>query len=363
MLDVQAWLSVGLVLLGVVLLVFAYYLRHKAENLRTTLLQLFELNQHVNQDALDFLDQAWPILKQAGLVKIEAQINWFGEGQVKTYASFKKSPFSKRYAVFVEDMSFQLTFFYPSASVKESRWLRLIVTSFLQMLKQDLDHKHAEILISQKRLERYQLLVQHEMKNIAQFIGLLSDQVGQLNHDQDKLKLVNRLQITLPMMSERAKNTLQTMQQPSPAFFVTEAVSLNTVLCNVLAMFEFNNVQPTGHAMVLINQGLLIEAFKNIFGNFRDHKNENLALSIEIKPADEGAWVMIKSTFDAKAVSIKAERMFEPFWTTSKSGLGLGLFLTRELLNQVNSDIHFVQNAQGLQFKIQLRNPYKQAHP
>jgi C4-dicarboxylate-specific signal transduction histidine kinase len=33
--------------------------------------------------------------------------------------------------------------------------------------------------------------------------------------------------------------------------------------------------------------------------------------------------------------------MFEPFWTTSESGMGLGLFLARELLKQFNGEIEF----------------------
>ncbi|CAN8139190.1 hypothetical protein THIOSC15_1300008 [uncultured Thiomicrorhabdus sp.] len=46
--------------------------------------------------------------------------------------------------------------------------------------------------------------------------------------------------------------------------------------------------------------------------------------------------------------------MFEPFWTTSESGLGLGLFLARELLKQVSGEIKFQQGSQHFGFILSL---------
>jgi len=356
MLYLEEWLSIGFVLVGLVLLAFAYYLRHKAENLRKTLTQLYELNQSVNQDALDFFEQAWPILEQAGLVTINANIYWFGETQNKTYSSNRKSAFKRSYQIDVDDMSFKLVVVYPKSAVEENSWLTLIVSSFVQILQQDLEHKRSEILTSQKRLERYQLFVQHEIKNIAQFIQLLSEQVVQLEQDSDKLKLINRLQTSLPIMSERAKNTLQKMQQPLHEFFVSDAVSLHSILFEILAMFELD-ADLEGDANVFIARPLLMEAFKNIFGNYRDHKNDNHNLKVKVEERESGsAKVVIESQFDSNAIKIQVERMFEPFWTSSESGLGLGLFLTRELLNQVNGDIHFSQHGNTMQFEIELQN-------
>ena len=359
MLYLEQWLSMALVLVGLVLLVLAYYLRRKAENLRKTLSSLYDLNQHVNQDALDFFEQAWSILEQAGLVKMQANIYWFGETQNRTFSANKNSNFKQTYQVSVDEMSFNLIVFYPKFSSEDNGWLTLIVSTFLQILKQDLEHKHTEILTSQKRLERYQLFVQHEIKNIAQFIQLLSEQVVSLHTDSDKLKLLNRLQTTLPIMSERAKNTLQKMQQPLHEFFVSDAVSLNAVITDILTMFELD-AKLEGDQQVFVARPLLVEVFKNIFGNYRDHQKENHDINIQIEAdSNQGALVTINSQLDSEYSLIKPERLFEPFWSSSESGLGLGLFLTRELLNQVNGKIHFSQDGTALQFQIELQNTPK----
>lgn len=350
--NLQDWLPVGFVLIGLILLLVAYYLRQKAENLRKTLTLLHELNQQVNQDALDFFEQAWPILKQAGLAEIQAEIYWFGERQYKTFTSQKPLGVKQTVQLDVDDMSFQLIVSYTRFLASDNSWLTLIVTTFVQILEQNLEHKHAEILTSQKRLERYQLFVQHEIKNIAQFIQLLSEQVVNLQADADKLKLINRLQHSLPIMSERAKNTLHKMNQPLHEFFVTDSVSLNSVISDVLAMFELQ-ARLEGDELVYIARPLLVEVFKNIFGNYRDHKNEHPDLNIQIR-SDENqqALVIIKSHLEAAQGQIKPERLFEPFWTSSESGLGLGLFLTRELLNQINGRIQFSQTGDRLCFEI-----------
>ncbi len=50
--------------------------------------------------------------------------------------------------------------------------------------------------------------------------------------------------------------------------------------------------------------------------------------------------------------AVVSERLFEPFWTTSQSGMGLGLFLTRELLQKVGGTVAFYQTEDTLGFKV-----------
>jgi C4-dicarboxylate-specific signal transduction histidine kinase len=96
--------------------------------------------------------------------------------------------------------------------------------------------------------------------------------------------------------------------------------------------------------------------FKNILGNYRDHPIGDCPLRIEINENNEGVQVRINSCLQKEDARLKSERMFEPFWTTSKSGMGLGLFLTRELLKQVGGEIGFEQHEKKMSFKITLRN-------
>ncbi|MDX1347184.1 MAG: ATP-binding protein [Thiomicrorhabdus chilensis] len=348
--------SLGLVGFGFVLLLVAYYVHQQTARLSRKIAQLYELNQQVGQDALDFFEQAWPILEKAGILSLQAQIDWFGEQRFELFGQKHSKANYRNMVLERDDMRFELQFDLPRYRGERSSWLSLIVTTFSQILQQDLDHKHAEILASQKRLERYQMFVQHEVKNIAQFIQLLSEQVERIDHDQDKLKLFNRLQSTLPVMAVRANNTIQQMKQPLQEFFADDSVDLNILIEEVLYMYQLQ-ADLTGRASVRIARPVLLEVFKNLLGNYRDHPGGDCQLSIEVESlGEEGALVRIQSCLDGSLEPLKSERLFEPFWTTSESGMGLGLFLTRELLKQVGSEITFQQTGQQLHFELRLNN-------
>jgi len=350
-------ISIFLVLLGLVLFVIAYYFHHQTRLLNQTIAQLYQLNKTVSQDALDFFEQAWLVLEGAGVNKLQANIDWFGECRRISYGKEKKNRLLKKhYFIERDDMQFDLTIWLPRYYGERSGSLDLIVLTFIQILKQDVEHKQAEILQSQKRLERYQLFVQHEIKNIAQFIQLLSEQVVQLDQDADKIRLLDRLKNTMPVMAQRASNTLQKMQQPLHEFYGSEEVGLESVIEEVLFMYELD-ADLSGKAQVMMARPVLLEVFKNILGNYRDHDLTDQQITISIESSDEQSTiVVIESVLAVKNSVLNSERLFEPFWTTSESGMGLGLFLTRELLKQVGSEIEFSHYADKAVFTLTLNN-------
>lgn len=350
------WVSVGFISLGLVLFAVAYYIHRQTAKLGKAIARLYELNQQVNRDALDFFEQGWPILNQAGIKYLRAEIEWFGERRTECLGHPEDNYAEQSYEVATEDTRFVLTFCMPKYKGEKTSWMKLILTTYSQILQQDIEHKHAEVLASQKRLERYQLFVQHEVKNIAQFIQLLSEQSEAIEQDADKVQLFDRMHQSLPVMAERARNTIQQMRAPLKAFYGRCEIDLYDQISEVLQMYQLT-AELKGHAQVQIACPVLKEVFKNLLGNYRDHGMEETGLQIGIQcQGDRGATVKIQSRLPDGQASIKPERLFEPFWTTSESGMGLGLFLTRELLKQVNSTVEFEQDAEKLCFTLELNN-------
>lgn len=357
---VADWISIALILIGLGLLGVAYYVHRQTTRLKQAIAQLYSLNQAVKQDALDFLEQAWPLLQTAGITGMNAQIDWFGERKQRRFGYIEPGAQTETATLEREDMCFVLHFALPGFGAERISRLQLIITTFSQILLQDIEHKQAEILISQKRLERYQMFVQHEIKNIAQFVQLLSEQVESLyaqgSKDDDKLRLVERLQQTLPFMAQRAANTVRQMKQPLADFFDTRPVDLHLLIADVLQMYQLQ-AHLQGQAVVQIGRPLLLEVFKNILGNYRDHPLGDCGLQIElIDRGQAGVMVVINSCLPGEEQELRSERLFEPFWTTSDSGMGLGLFLTRELLKQVGGEIHFQQQGKQVTFTLYLHH-------
>lgn len=350
------WLGLGLVIIGLTLFCTAFYFRRQSKRLSKALADLYALNQTVHQDALEFFEQSWPILASLGCLQMVANIQWFGEkkqlclGELPT--SYAKP---QTFHIAREDMVFDLQIVLNRKASEPESLSFLVIKTYLNMLEQNLVLKQAEILTSQKRLERYQLFVQHEIKNIAQFIQLLSEQVNSIQADNDKIRLVERLRQTLPVMAERAKKTILHMNRSCKKGYESSLLSLQAVLQEVVNMYDLD-VKIEGDAKILVSTPLLTEAFKNILGNFRDHAVIEPRINILIKEKLESEHVLIKISCQQSNThkTMQPERLFEPFWTTSESGMGLGLFLSREILKQMNGQIFFEQHDDYFSFLVQL---------
>jgi len=350
------WLWLVLIFIGFTLFITAAYFRRESKRLSKALSDLYALNQSVNQDALDFFEQSWPILSSLGCLKVEANIEWFGEKKQICFGD-KKFLHGKSQAFYVsrDDMVFKLKIVLNRKASESGSLSFLVIKTFINILEQNLVLKQAEILTSQKRLERYQLFIQHEIKNIAQFIQLLSEQVGMLEADQDKIRLVERLQSTLPAMAERAKKAVLHMKRSSVKGYECTELSLHSVLQDVVNMYHLEAVIE-GDATICLPNTLLMEAFKNILGNFRDHDLTKGVINIDICTESPEVLIRVHCQRDQIKSDIQSERLFEPFWTTSESGMGLGLFLARELLKQMNGRVQFEQDLTTFGFLISLKN-------
>jgi len=357
--DVLAqWIWIGPVLIGISLFFTAYYFRHQSKKLSSSLSSLYKLNQKCHQDALDFFNDAWPILEKSGCVEMQASIEWFGEKNfIKKGKSSTKGLVKQSFNVVRDDMRFDILLFITRDAAQQESLFELVTTTFLNILEQNLVLKQAEILTSQKRLERYQLFVQHEIKNIAQFIQLLSEQVQTVKEDEAKVMLVNRLSTTIPVMEQRARKTIEHMQQPLSEFYEGHVISINEIVRSIVDMYGLQ-AYIEGDVSTNLPRQVLTEVFKNILGNFRDHPSSEKPLQISVMQSLHEQTIqinIISEKLDSK--ELQAERMFEPFWTTSESGMGLGLFLSRELLKQLDGEIKFHQGTEDNEFGFLIEIP------
>ena len=357
--EILVFATVALVVIGF-FLVKAMKSSQQARRTVEGIQQIFSLNQDVEHDALDFCSRSWPILEQSGAVAAEIEIRWFGETKMLTFG--QDEPQRSRYPliekdVTCEDMAFKVHIWHSQKDATQSSRLEgLVLQTFLFMLQQNTLLKEEEIRNSQLRLERYQMFVQHEIKNIAQFIKMLSASVSRISTDEDKIRLFDRLQSSLPIMESRATKTIQSMKSPDSMSYEAKLVNISSVVREVCRMFDLD-ANVLGDAITTLRKEFLIEILKNVLGNFRDHKSSsNLAIYVyDAHTSPDHVEIQIFSE-KIPGVSLMPERLFEPFWTTSDSGLGLGLFLAREMLKQDNGEIRFHQTSTHYGFILTLPN-------
>lgn len=358
--PLTTWVWLGLIVMGLSLFFTAYYFRLQSKRLRHALSRLYEINKQVEQDAIDFFHQAWSVLESVGCVRLQADVAWFGESKaIKKGQPVGAKRVKKQYQVVRDDMGFEIIIYMQRDAARSESMAGLVITTFLHILEQNLVLKQSEILTSQKRLERYQLFVQHEIKNIAQFIQMLSEQVQAVKHSEDKIKLVERVATTLPIMAQRARKTIDHMKQPLDEFYVGNVFAIQDIIAEVLGMYSLH-ADIKGDVSTNVSKEILLEVFKNILGNFRDHPTSSKPLTIRITKSKSTTGQTIRVIVLSEKISEQdfvSERMFEPFWTTSESGMGLGLFLSRELLKKVDGNVQFYQTIEEDRFGFIINLP------
>lgn len=71
-------LSLLLVIVGVTMVLVYAYLKRKSRFANILILDLYRINQEVNQEVLSFLEQSWEVLELAGFQKLVGQVHWYG---------------------------------------------------------------------------------------------------------------------------------------------------------------------------------------------------------------------------------------------------------------------------------------------
>lgn len=344
-------LAAGLFLMGSTLLGAFFYLRSQSYKLKRLIQKLYQVNADVESDVLDFIECAWPVLQNAGIRGLKGSVLWYGEK--KTVLNGEEAVESFPIVIDERDIQIDLILF-TNALHGENRLLSsLVIQTFSMLLSHNVSSKISQFLMSQKQLERYQLFVQHDVKNIAQFISLLDTQIAQAASMDAKMKVMDRLAMVLPSISEKANKVISQLQQVDIALDDVAVVSLSYEVEKVARVIELS-VRVEGEETISISEVLLSQVLNNILANFKDHSPVGTEVYVLIQQVEECVSLEFsRLTLDSDEL-VESERLFEPFWTTSQSGMGLGLFLTRELLHKLHGSVSFYQTEDTLGFKVLL---------
>ncbi|WP_171016982.1 two-component system sensor histidine kinase NtrB [Pseudalkalibacillus caeni] len=208
----------------------------------------------------------------------------------------------------------------------------------------------------------------HEIKNpltiIRGFIQLIKPDLEQLNKKEIGELLLNEI--------DRAKSLIEGCLQTS--FTVnqkTEEVDLNEFLNEIILLFQVEaskrNISLTqtltdkpSCPSTYINRNelkqVLINLIKNAMEAIEETKRETEGrISITASNKNDGS-VTIQVSDNGKGMDERtAANLFEPFFTTKQDGTGLGLCISRRIINQYNGKLSVKSSyGEGTTFQINL---------
>lgn len=316
-------------------------------------LALIRLNEQLMFDTPVFLQQAWTLLSQSGLRGICWQLDWFGVPM--TGQTGKESGTYVDKEIVVGEMKLAIRFRQSQHS--EQRYFdEALIETFLLLLRTDMWIKAGTIDATFSQMSKLTLFLQHDMKNVAQFIQLMSDQLETIPLGKEK-QVLDYLRAAAPLIRHRADHIVHTLTLGQSQINPRRNMHLREELRQICALYRLE-CTITGDVHIDVPENTLESALDNVLKNYSDLSlreagvEPKLNISIDDNPND----IEIRISAANTAPIADMERLFEPFWSSDPAGLGLGLYQSRQMLDMCLGTIKVSQTATGqVQFIIQVK--------
>ncbi|MBI5418597.1 MAG: HAMP domain-containing protein [Deltaproteobacteria bacterium] len=209
--------------------------------------------------------------------------------------------------------------------------------------------------------------VAHEIRNPLNFIGLAVDHLDALTEGrkpeaaQEKAQIIARIKEEIQRLNELVANFITYGRPPAPD---RAPVRIPEIVESVLRMAD--NRMRTQRIVcrrefrigpaVMVDPDMIRRAVLNIVGNAIDAMPNGGELDISGGPREGGGYDLVIGDTGMGIAEENREKIFEPYFTTKQSGLGLGLVLTRKIVEAHGGEI-MVDSQPGKGTRIQVLLP------
>ncbi|MBF0568468.1 MAG: HAMP domain-containing histidine kinase [Nitrospirae bacterium] len=324
------------------------YLRAmRANKFVRVVLELSELNERVQYDVGVFLSEIPAYLERI-------RVSDFAYNVCHGGMSFKKELSGDGVSIVksCDDGDLRVSFTLVPSAVALKTLYTLVLEHIVLIIRQDMLMKIRTLNDAFTNVLKVQVFVQHDIKNIAQFIQTSYYNLQNLTNEADELRYVRYLKDSYaPLMLKANKiiNTLNLKPSDKPPAMMT--IKIEDVLQQLVSLYHLP-CEVRGKGSVYANEGTIFLIFDNLVKNMYDkYLEEELELLIEI--ADEPDKIKV-SAFDSGSPIADIERIFEPFYSTKSGGSGVGLFQVRAHVNKLGGTVTARNTEKGVIFDITL---------
>lgn len=211
-------------------------------------------------------------------------------------------------------------------------------------------------------LGRLTASIAHEIRNPLSAINHASQLLQESELDTADKKLTNIITTQVQRLDKVIQNVLQLSKEHKSS---NEVINLNNWLQNFCNEFKQNNAlsddqlklnSSNKDISILFDSSHLHQVMNNLCSNSINHNNHELHdINIHISYGYD-------NQFDQPYIEIKdnglgipkeiIEQIFDPFFTTSSKGTGLGLYITKEMIESNRGRIRYITGEAGSCFKI-----------
>ncbi len=341
-----------LIAAGSAMTILFVYLRYLTRKAFKVILLLIDKNEACDYDLMKFLAEARGLLRDINIEDFFYDITYAGN-HIKKENETDKSGIKRNrertdYAIHIGIV--------PKNPRGERKYISLIVFQTLFLLvEMDILIRIKAINEAFSNFSRLQTFVLHDVKNVAQFIETMLFNVTRIKGAKREHTFIEYLQGSAPALSLRTNRILSTLQmgvETDDEEKDKREIELRILLDELLKLYQIKG-EATGYAVVCEEEHKVVTIFDSIMKNIHEKslQERDLKCFIYVRDEEDVVTVLIQDT--GTHVQNK-DRIFEPFYTTKKTGLGIGMFQAKHLVEDLGGRIKVENNEAGVEFAILL---------
>jgi len=341
-----------LIFSGLIIFAVLFYLKQMVSNFLRVLTEIIKMNEFNEYDPVKFVENLPPLMNKLGIDNYSYYI-YFQDTEYQRNSKHKRNSIKK----FVCAQDFTV---YVEVSPGKLRWEKaylsvLLVETIFLLLKIDVTLNLKAASKAMSEFNKINTFLTHDIKNLAQFINIMEHNLGQNLSEEKKEKLFGYLKSTAPSLKLRADRVINTLSdntkeyRPDKEWLRPCEIADNTAnILNVDIQCKCKNVEFFGE-----RKGLII-IFENIIKNFYDKSisEPNITLTMELESDNK---FLTMKFIDTGSPILNPEKIFEPFYSEKKGGLGIGLYHCRNIANNMQGKMWAENTPQGPAFIIKLK--------
>ena len=318
-------------------------------------------------EPLDIPPAAWPLLRAGGWQHLQLSGDWFGylvdsewgQKPAQPVAAGLKSrgPLAFRLSS-GNDVLLVMTLSHSVVGGERRLFADQLARVFVLLLESALRVRTEAISVAVAERARLTLYLQHDMRNLAQWVGWVCADFNDCQLDEGLLAAARRLQKNAPLARERAQRLVASIAN-NPASQQPALLDLRAAAGNA-AHLAGVEVHISGQAQAWIAPALLARALDNLFSNLSPNwRNPGAEKPVlHLQTIEAGPFKAAASEVRFFSPSLQGQRqispakLFEPFASGRPGGLGLGLYQARKSLQEAGGDLSAEIDANGIHFAL-----------
>lgn len=341
-----------LIFSGLVIFSVLIYLKHISTIFLHVLTEMIKTNEMYEYDPVQFIDNLPAFMKKLGITKYSYYIYFLDTEYTKTEDhsknSIKKFVWAKDFTVYVE------------ISPGKLRWERaylckLLVETIFLLLKTDVNLNLRAMSKALNEFSKINTFLSHDIKNLAQFINVMEHNLTHSMTEEKKDKLFEYLKSTAPSLKMRADRVLYALVESAKDYLPDkENIDPYEIALDIADILNVEIDHPDEPVLIYAEKKGLIIIFENLIKNFYDKSitEKGIRLNMNVRKDENGVEIRIS---DTGSHIPNPEKIFEPFFSEKKGGLGIGLYHCRNIASNMQGKLWAENTAKGTVFILTLK--------